>query len=209
MAKSDPTAPVETELATDLTAIARLKQGNITGLATLVQEYQVDAVHAALLIVRDPALAEDIAQEAFLRVYRKIDQFDERRPFRPWLMRIVINAALKTAERQKRTTPLEEPGDGHRAAEWLIDPASGPEMLVETAETREMVWQALGRLTPQQRAAVVMRYFLDANESEMVRVLNRPLTTVKWWLYSARQRLRTLLQPANRDGSEEQEADHE
>ncbi|GAP13334.1 RNA polymerase sigma factor, sigma-70 family [Longilinea arvoryzae] len=209
MAHTDPPAPDGPELAFDLPAIARLKQGNIDGLEALVQRYQVEAVHAALLIVRDPALAQDIAQEAFLQAYRKIDQFNERRPFRPWLMRIVINAALKAARRRQRFSALEESGDGRRAAEWLIDPALGPESLAETAETRERIWQALGRLAPSQRAAVVLRYFLDETESEMVRDLNRPLTTVKWWLYSARQRLRTLLQPKDGEKTEQQEVDHE
>lgn len=209
MAHKNPPAPVDAELAPDFSAIACLKQGNIDGLETLVRRYQVDAVHAALLIVRDPDLAQDIAQEAFLQAYRKIDQFDECRPFRPWLVRIVINTALKTTRRQKRFSPLEDPEDGRRAAEWLIDPALGPESLVETAETRAMIWQALERLTPRQRAVVVLRYFLDESESEMVRDLNRPLTTVKWWLHSARQRLRTLLQPKDGKKGELGEVDHE
>lgn len=209
MASMNSPSPEAPDMGSDLPAIARLKQGNIDGLETLVRRYQVDAVHAALLIVHDPALAQDIAQEAFLQAYRKIDQFDECRPFRPWLMRIVINAALKAAQRRKRFSALEEPEDGRGAAEWLIDPALGPESLIETAETREMIWQALERLSPQQRAVVVRRYFLDESESEMVRDLNRPLTTVKWWLHSARQRLQTLLQPKDGKKGEHREVDHE
>lgn len=161
----------------------------------LIQIYQVKAVHAALFIVRDRDLAEDIVQNAFLHAYRKIGQFDDSRPFGPWFLRIVMNAALKAVDQQKRMVPLDEAQGGGFEAEWLIDPGLGPEMLAETAEMREMVWKAMDQLTPDQRAAVVLRYFLDKNEREMIEELNRPRTTIKWWLHAARRRLRKLIQP--------------
>jgi RNA polymerase sigma-70 factor (ECF subfamily) len=210
MTRSDPSAPAENRLATDQPAITCLKQGDLTGLATLVQYYQVEAVHAALLIVWDRGTAEEIVQEAFLQAYRKIGQFDDHRPFGPWFLRIVINAALKAADRQKRSVPIDEAEDGRRGtdsrvAEWLIDPCPGPEELAETDEMRETVWQALEQLTPDQRAAVVLRYFLDQDEREMIQALDRPLTTVKWWLHAARKRLRKLLHPIDHGESERQE----
>jgi len=209
MTQSDPSEPVLYDLASDRPAITRLKQGNISGLAALVNKYQVTAVHAALLIVHDRDQAEDIAQEAFLQAYRKIDGFDDRRPFQPWFLRIVINAALKSANQQKRSLPLEEPEGGHFAPHWLIDPSPGPETLVESAELRESVWKAIGGLTPDQRATVVLRYFLDHSEREMIQDLNRPLTTIKWWLYAARQRLRNGLLQGSTKESEHQEIDDE
>jgi RNA polymerase sigma-70 factor (ECF subfamily) len=196
-------------LANEKQAIAHLKRGNLAGLTGLVQTWQVKAVHAALLIVRDQGTAEEIVQEAFVQAYRKIDQFDDRRPFGPWFLRSVIHSALKTAEKQKRVEALEEPQDGSRIAEWLIDPGFAPHEIVETAEFREAVWQALARLTPNQRAAVVMRYFLDESESEMVNQLNRPLTTIKWWLHSAREKLKLNLSALNETESESQEVGHE
>jgi len=208
MTQTNPRAPGSTEPASDQPAIACLKQGNIEGMATLVQKYQVDAVHTALLIVGDPYLAEDIAQEAFLKAFRKIDQFDDSRPFRPWFLRIVINAALKSARRQNRSVPLIEPEDGHFAAEWLIDPGPGPESLVETAELRESVWQALNKPTPDQRAAVVLRYFLEQDERTMIQELDRPSTTIKWWLHAARWRLRKLLQRLDEPERDTREDDH-
>jgi RNA polymerase sigma-70 factor, ECF subfamily len=208
MTQLESSMPAEL-LANEKQAIAHLKTGNLSGLAVLVQAHQVKAVHAALLIVRDQGTAEEIVQEAFLQAYRKIDQFDDRRPFGPWFMRSVIHAALKTAEKQKRVEALEEPQDGCRIAEWLIDPGLAPQQVVETAEFREAVWQALAKLTPNQRAAVVMRYFLDESESEMVSKLNRPLTTIKWWLHSARQKLKLNLSELQEAESESQEVEHE
>ena len=177
MTQIDHSQPADL-LANEKQAVAHLKRGNLSGLAVLVQAHQVKAVHAALLIVRDQGTAEEIVQEAFVQAYRKIDQFDDRRQFGPWFIRSVIHSALKTTEKQKRIEALEEPQDGAHIAEWLIDPGLAPQQVVETAEFREDVWQALAKLTPNQRAAVVMRYFLDESESEMVSQLNRPLTTI-------------------------------
>ena len=87
--------PVDSDLMSEQQGIALLKEGNIDGLAILVREHQVRAVQAALLITCDRELAEDVVQDAFLQVYRKIAQFHDNRPFRPWFFRIVINAARK------------------------------------------------------------------------------------------------------------------
>ena len=87
-------------------AIARLKRGDIDGLETLMQLHQVRAVRTAFLITRDRALAEDVVQAAFVRVYERIAQFDSNRVFEPWLLRIVTNDAVKAATRRERFVPL-------------------------------------------------------------------------------------------------------
>ena len=181
----------------DIQAIARLKRDDLGGLEALVCRYQVQAVHAAYLIVRDRPLAEDVAQSAFLRAAEKIGQFDDHRPFGPWFLRSVVNAALKAAKRQQRLVSLEaDPqGAGFPLAEWLADPAPCPEALAETEETRQAIWQALGQLSPEQRAAIVLRHFLEMSEAEMTAELQRPPSTIKWWLHTARQRIRKLLRP--------------
>ena len=133
-------------------AIARLKQGDIRGLRALVREHQVQAIRTAYLITRDRAQAEDIVQAAFLRAYERIDQFDAARPFAPWFLRSVANDALKAVTRDKRHISLEG-GLSHAneqgepvLAELLATPDPGPEELVEAAELRQAVWDALGRL---------------------------------------------------------------
>jgi RNA polymerase sigma-70 factor (ECF subfamily) len=176
-------------------AIAQLKQGNLDKMEVLVRRYQVRAVYAALLILRDLRLAEDIAQDAFLHAVEKIDQFDESKAFGPWFLRSVVNAAVKTARRQRRFIPLDETQDEEtsKIADWLMDPDPSPELMIETQETRQMVWRALGELTPEQRAAVIMRHFLEMSETEMTQTLDRPLTTIRWRLKAARNQLRKLL----------------
>ena len=178
-------------------AIARLKRGDLAGLETLVRLYQVQALHAAYLILGERPLAEDVVQAAFLRVSEVIHQYDERRPFRAWFLRSVINAAIKAAKRQKRLVSLDaDPGEGQPSLEeWLPDPAPQPEAIIESAETRRRVWAALERLSSDQRAAIIARFYLGLSDRETSEQLQRPLTTVKWWLHAARLRLRGMLSP--------------
>jgi len=189
----------------DQIAISRIKQGDLTGLEMLVNRYQVQAVQAAYAIVYDRALAEDIAQSAFVKVAERIHQFDEARPFAPWLFRIVVNDAIKAAKKQKRTISLDDhqlDKPAVQLAKWLIDPNLKPEQLVEQKEARGLILKALQSLAPEQRAVIVMRYFLEMSEADMVIKMDRPLSTIKWWLRDARERLRKLLSSAQaEDGS--------
>ena len=178
----------------DRTAISRIKQGDLNGLETLVHRYQASAVHAAYLIVYDRALAEDIAQTAFVKVVEGIHQFDEERPFAPWFFRIVVNDAIKAAKKQRRHIPLEEFDEPTiQLAEWLTHPDLQPERSIEQQEMRENILKAIQSLPPSQRAVVVMRYFLDMSEAELSTKMDRPLSTVKWWLRDARKRLYDLM----------------
>lgn len=174
-------------------AIARLKEGDLNGLEPLVKTYQVLAVHTAYLIVADRAIAEDIVQSAFLKAARSIRQFDSSRPFKPWFLRMVVNDCIKATQRQGRTPSLDTPSEAVLA--WLTDPAPSLQERVETAELQRAVWDALRQLSPQERAVIVQRHFLEMDEAEMVQELQRPASTVKWWLHTARQRLKVLLRP--------------
>ena len=176
-------------------AIERLRRGDIAGLELLVRRYQTTALRAAQLVTRDRALAEDVVQAAFIRAYERIGKFDTARPFGPWFLRSVVNAAVQATARESRWKV-----GGHepevQAAVLLAapqDPGPGPEAALETAETRSELRTALNRLAPAQRAAVVLRYYLDLNEAEMVAHLASPRGTIKRRLHDARERLRTLL----------------
>lgn len=180
-------------------AIARLKRGDISGLAALVQVHQVKAVRTATLITRDRTLAEDVVQATFIKMYERIAQFDERRPFEPYFMRSVVNAALSAAKKQQRVLPLDAPVTANAApdditfADLLPDTGLSPAEAIEHDELKQTVRQALDQLTPDQRAVIVMRYYLDMSESDMSDELNAPAGTVKWRLHAARKRLRGLL----------------
>lgn len=180
----------------DQTAITRIKQGDLDSLESLVERYQARAVQAAYLILSDRPLAEDVAQTAFIKAVERIQQFDETRPFAPWFFRIVVNDAIKSARRQKRILPLEDdPEDGPpaRIARYLTTPDPRPDQQMEQDELRQNILSAVRSLPPEQRAVITMRYFLDLSEADMSARMDRPPSTIKWWLREARKRLRSLL----------------
>jgi RNA polymerase sigma-70 factor (ECF subfamily) len=175
-------------------AIERLRRGDIGGLETLVRRYQLQATRAAYLVVRDRQLAEDIVCDAFLRCNERIHQFHTDRPFGPWFLRAVVNDALKAADRRARQVSLSRSTvNGSSFAELLASPDPGPDVLAEFAELRHQVQEALERLTPRQRSAIVLHYFVGLSGPEIADELSRPLGTVKRRLHDGRSRLRTLL----------------
>jgi RNA polymerase sigma-70 factor (ECF subfamily) len=181
---------MEPFLEDDPDAIQRMKAGDIGGLEPLVRRYQLKAVRAALLILRDRQTAEDVTQETFLRIFQHIRTFDERRPFAPYLFRCVVNAALDAA----RTGSIrEQTANALESVEDLLNNIPSVEDQVEFDALRRKVQAALERLSARQRAVVVMRYYLEMNEHEIAETLNSPVGTVKWLLHKARLNLRNLL----------------
>jgi RNA polymerase sigma-70 factor (ECF subfamily) len=174
--------------------IARLKRGEVQALAHLVEAYQVKAMRAAFLITNDEKQAEDLVQEAFLRAYEHINQFDESRLFGPWFLRSVCNAAIKSAKRSHRLISLDAETDEVRSLiEKLTTNEPQPDDVVESNELNEQLKLALLMLTPRQRAAIVQRYYLGMNGKQISDDLGSKPGTVKWLLNSARIRIRGIL----------------
>lgn len=182
-------------IMTDQEAVARLKAGDVGGLEILVRQYHSRATEAAFLVVGDWSLAEDITQSAFVNAYEHISSFDNSRPFGPWFFRSVVNSAIKVAT-QRRDQSLDLYG---AAALEIPDPEPDVVVRLEAAETREEVLSALYQLSPGQRAAVVMKYYLDLSDVEASTQLQVPPGTVRRRLHDARKRLRQLLPTYGRD----------
>ena len=159
--------------------------------------YQVQAVQVAILITQDRATAEDVVQSAVIRRYERIAQFNAARPFRPWFFRIVTNDALKVVERQKRQIPLETLDDEayQQLVAYLDATIIAPEEIVQRNEVRESIRKAFTRLSPQQKEAILLRYFLGFSEREISAQMSITPGSVKRHLYAARERLRSLLLP--------------
>ena len=185
---------------TDQEAVAKLQARDIGGLETLVRRYHTQAIQSAYLILDDWSLAEDVAQSAFVNAYERIGTFDNSRPFAPWFLRTAVNIALKVAA-GKRDLSL----DMHMEKSGLEGvPALEPGVVegLEAAETREEVLAALHKLSPDQRAAIVMKYYLNLSDLEVATRLDVPAGTVRRRLHDARKRLQRLL-PAHREEGEE------
>jgi RNA polymerase sigma-70 factor (ECF subfamily) len=174
----------------DLEAIRRLKSGDIGGLEVLVSRYQAKAVRAAFLILRDEQAAQDVSQATFIRVFEHIRRFDQSRPFGPYLLRSVVNAALDLAQKSSKQAGLE---GGLESVEELLQHGIALEDQAEFNLLKRDIQTALGQLSARQRAAIVMRYYLEMSEKEMAENLQTAPGTVKWLLNAARERLRGLL----------------
>lgn len=166
-------------------AVDLLTQGDIRGLETLVHLHQLRAVRTAMGITGDRQTAEDVAADAFLAVYDRIGSYDRRRPFGPWFCRIVINLALKAVQRRSRIVALVP-----EAA------AAGPDLVeaVVRQEAQQHVRDALADLSPEQRATVVLRYYLEMSEAEIAETLGCATGTVKWRLHAAKGRMQRELE---------------
>ena len=174
----------------EVEAVRRLKRGDIVGLEYFVARYQVKATRAAFLVLHDQARAEDVVQETFIRIFQNSSRFDETRPFEPYLMRSVVNAALNACRNDKRFVSMESNVD---VVEGLMSEAASVESQVEYSELRNEIMDALKQLPPRERAVIVQRYYLDMSEKEMALTLDAAPGTVKWLLNAARNRLRDLL----------------
>lgn len=153
------------------------QRGSVADLEQLFREHWPRAYRAARLVTGDAAAAEDIAQEAFLAAIRNLDRFDRRRPFAPWLHRIVVNRAIDWT-RARRLRAEVELGEGAASA-----PAPGVD------------GDALGRiseLSPEHRAVIVLRYVLEYTPGEIAEVLDLPRGTVNSRLRRGLDRLKEL-----------------
>lgn len=176
----------------DLKAIRCLKVGDIGGLELLIARYQVKAVQTAYLVTQNEPMAEDVVQEAFVRFYERARYFDESRPFEPYFLRCVVNRALNMVEKEHRAVSFDEDLDAP-VLQALLDRAATVEAQVEYAQLKSEIAKALKSLSPRQRAAVTLRYYLGMSEKQMVEALKVAPGTVKWLLNAACSRLRVLL----------------
>jgi len=156
------------------------QNGSVPELEALFREHWPRAHRAAYLVVQDAAAAEDIAQEAFLAAIRALDSFDRRRPFGPWLHRIVVNRAIDWA----RARALRAEVGGDALQERPAPPAHGTDALSE----RRLA--ALAALPPEHRAVIVLRHLLEYTPGEIAELLDLPRGTVNSRLRRGLDRLR-------------------
>ena len=158
------------------------QRGSVRALEQLFRLHWPRAYRAALLVVDDASAAEDIAQESFLAAVRALDRFDRRRPFGPWLHRIVVNRAIDWS---RARTLRREIG-----AEAVPEPAAPAR---ESGERADELAAALSELGAEHRAVVVLRYLLDYTPGEISELLDLPRGTVNSRLRRGLDRLEDVL----------------
>ena len=158
------------------------QRGSDAAFAALFRMHAPGAYRAAWLVVRDGAAAEDIVQESFLAAVRALDRFDRRRPFGPWLHRIVVNRAIDAARSRALRREVDAAAAGEPAAEAPSPPLS------------DELTAALAQLGPDQRAVVALRYLLEYKPGEIAALLELPRGTVNSRMRRALDRLAELLE---------------
>ncbi len=137
--------------------------GSASDFEALFRAHWPRAYRAAYLVVHDAAAAEDIAQEAFLAAVRNLDRFDRRRPFGPWLHRIVVNRAIDWSRRRALRGEVEL----HESPVEQRDRDVGSDAVA-----------VMQQLSPEHRAVIVMRHLLGYTPGEIARLLDLPRGTV-------------------------------
>ncbi len=141
------------------------------------------AYRTALGIVRDPALAADVTQEAYVAAYRHRDRFRGEAPSTAWLHRILVNEALSALRRRRAIHPVRD------LSPWMAPDLAGGSV------ARLALLQALEVLPARQRAAVILRYYHDYDYATIARILDTTSTNVGAMLSRALDRLKDALEP--------------
>jgi RNA polymerase sigma-70 factor (ECF subfamily) len=169
--------------------LARSRAGDKEAFGMLAQRYCSFAVGVAYRMTGNSQLAEDLAQEAFIKAWRKLPQFRGDCSFRVWLGRIVTNTTLDYLRRQNPEQPLDETLLPAPSAE------EAPLRHLEREEMRQLVRQAVLSLPAQCRVALILREYEGLSYREIAETLDIPMGTVMSRLHYARQLLRERLAP--------------
>jgi RNA polymerase sigma-70 factor (ECF subfamily) len=166
--------------------VKKAKQGDISAFESIFRTYIDESVRLAYIITRDWALSEDAVQEAFIRAYKSIKSFDESRPFRPWITKIVVNQARKIKRKYAGSFPLTE----------FLNIGEKESCADEEAvynESNQTLTASIYMLDEKHRLPLILKYYGGFSEIEVSKILKIPLSTVKSRLYTARNRLSKII----------------
>ncbi len=194
-----PGTPRPELLATgsDAALASRAAGGSSEAFAVLVYRHQRSVFNVIVRMVRDPGEAEELAQDAFLKAYRRLDTFDPALRFSSWLLKIAHNTAIDHLRRRHpgteplddlRHVPDPDPGPGPWPAA-----APDPERQAVRGEIAAALETALGRLRPAYRLVIVLRYQEELSHEEIADITGLPIGTVKSHLHRARVQMATQL----------------
>lgn len=163
--------------------IAQAQRGNSEAFSKLVETCQSPVYNLCYRMLNDPYEAEDAAQETFLRAFNNLRHYDESRSFSTWLLSIAAHYCIdQIRKRRMNLLSLDD-------AVYLDPPdtAPGPEKALSTGEEQKRVRLLLEKISPQDRAAVIMLYWYDLSYEEIAGALSMTVSAVKSRLHRARQ----------------------
>jgi RNA polymerase sigma-70 factor (ECF subfamily) len=189
-------------IETDLDLMLRVRDGDTASFEILLRRYRLPMVSYFRRMVRDQGLAEDLAQEVFLRVYKSRERYQPEAKFTTWLYRIATNLALNAIRDRKdevSSIPGDDP-DGGTEFERFVDPQPTVEQRLVQGDRERMIRHAVEALPENQRAAVLLHKYQEVDYRQIARILRVSESAVKSLLFRAYETLRIRLEPMLREG---------
>lgn len=181
--------------------VTRAQLGSEKAYRELLDRYQRPVFSIIFRMIRDREQAEDLAQETFVRVFNHIGRYDPRYKFSSWIFKIATNLTIDWIRRKELKTVSI---DGSRnavtsdemeaSAITIVSDDENPEELLEAKELGEEIEQAIGKLRPEYRAAILLRHVEGREYQEIAEIMALPLGTVKTYIHRGRNELRDTLQ---------------
>jgi RNA polymerase sigma-70 factor (ECF subfamily) len=181
--------------------VTRAQLGSEKAYRELLDRYQRPVFSIIFRMIRDREQAEDLAQETFVRVFNHIGRYDPRYKFSSWIFKIATNLTIDWIRRKELKTVSI---DGSRnavtsdemeaSAITIVSEDENPEELLEAKELGQEIEQAIGKLRPEYRAAILLRHVEGREYQEIAEIMALPLGTVKTYIHRGRNELRDTLQ---------------
>jgi RNA polymerase sigma-70 factor (ECF subfamily) len=193
--------PIEWTGLSDQEVVRHAARGREAAYRELIRRYQRPVFSLIYRMVRDRELAEDLAQETFIKVLNAIDSYRPEYKFSSWIFKIANNAAIDQLRRRGLDT-LSLDGSPHAATSDAVEATTlqigdARESQLDEVTSRELgsqIESAIGKLRPEYRSCIILRHIDGRPYEEIAEILNLPLGTVKTYIHRARTELRILLQ---------------
>lgn len=188
--------------ATDQEVVERARGGQEAAYRELLRRYERPVFSLVYRMVRDRELAQDLAQETFVKVLNALDTYRPEFKFSSWIFKIANNAAIDHLRRRQLDTlsidgapEATTPDRVEATALQLSHRGESPLQELEARELGSAIEQAIGKLRPEYRACIILRHIEDRPYEEIAEILDLPLGTVKTYLHRARAELKDILGP--------------
>ncbi len=196
------TLPANLASAADQEVVRWAREGHERAFRELIRRYERPVFSLIYRMVRDRELAEDLAQETFVKVLNAIDSYRPEFKFSSWIFKIANNAAIDhLRKRELKTLSLEGARDAttpDRVEATALQVRDRGESPLEEMEARELggaIEQAITRLRPEYQSCILLRHVEDRSYEEIAEILGLPLGTVKTYIHRARAELQRELGP--------------
>ena len=175
--------------------VLQAQQGSDEAFTKLVETYQTPVFNLCYRMLGEPDLAEDAAQETFLRAFQHLHRYDQKRPFATWLLSIAAHYCIDRLRRRKFSMfSMDAEDDEGNTFEYPDPDSPDPEAETVKGQTRTRIHALLKDLDDTDRAAIIMRYWYDYSEIEIAESLRLTVSAVKSRLHRSRKELAGLWQ---------------